>query len=75
MPPCAMANRMQFPRKSSFFDLNELECGLIAPQLAFQKIFQVPRGGQLKISSNDVNSTVSMLPRLSETGRIKVQLK
>ena len=82
VPPCAIANGMQFPEKPSFFDLNELECRLIAPRLAFQKIFQAPRGGQLKITGNvvnvpaDVNSTVNMLPRLpDETGTIKVQLK
>ena len=82
VPPCAIANGMQFPRKPFFFDLNELECRLIAPRLAFQKIFQAPRGGQLKITGNvvnvpaDVNSTVNMLPRLpDETGTIKVQLK
>ena len=75
VPPCAIANGMQFPEKPPFFDLNELECRLIAPRLAFQKIFQAPRGGQLKITGNvvnvpaDVNSTVNMLPRLSdETG-------
>ena len=72
---------MRFPQKPDFFDLNELECRLIAHQLAFQKIFQAPRGGQLKITGNvvnvpaDVNSTVNVLPRLSdETGTIKVQL-
>ena len=82
VPPCAIANGMQFPEKPSFFDLNELECRLIAPRLAFQKIFQPPRGGQLKITGNvvnvpaDVNCTVNMLPRLpDETGTIKVQLK
>ena len=26
VPPCAIANGMQFPEKPSFFDLNELEC-------------------------------------------------
>ena len=69
-------------QKNLLFYLNELECRLIAPRLAFQKIFQAPRGGQLKITGNvvnvpaDVNSTVNMLPRLSdETGTIKVQLK
>ena len=73
---------MKFAEKPSFFDVNELECRLIAPRLAFQKIFQAPKGGQLKITDNvvnvpaDVNSTVNMLPRLSdETGTIKVQLK
>ena len=82
VPPCAIANGMQFPEKPSFFDLNELECRLIAPRLAFQKIFQAPRGGQLEITGNivnvpaDVNSTVNMLPRLpDQTGTIKVQLK
>ena len=82
VPPCAIANGMQFPEKPSFFYLNELECRLIPPRLAFQKIFQAPRGGQLKITGNvvnvpaDVNSTVNILPILSdETGTIKVQLK
>ena len=81
VPPCAIANGMQYPRKPSFFDLNELECRLIAPWLAFQKIFQAPRGGQLKITGNvvnipaDVNSTVNMLPRLSdESGKLKFNL-
>ena len=45
---------MQFPEKP-FFDLNELECRLIAPRIAFQKIFQAPRGGQLKTAGNVVN--------------------
>jgi hypothetical protein len=73
---------MKFPNKPDFFDLNELECRLVAPRLAFQKIFQAPRGRQLKITGNvvnvpaDVNTTVSMLPRLvDDTGTIKVQLK
>ena len=82
VPPCAIANGMKFLEKPDCFDLNELECRLIAPSLAFQKIFQVPTGGQLKITGNvvnvpaDVSSTVNMLPRLShETGTIEVQLK
>ena len=73
---------MQFPTKPNFFDLNELECRLIAPGLAFQKTYQAPRGGKLKITGNvvnvpaDVNSTVNMLPRLADdTCTIKVQLK
>ena len=82
VPPCALTNRMQFPVKTHFFYLNELECRLLAPRLAFQKIMQAPRGKQLKINGNvvnvpaDVNSTVNMLPRLPhESGTIKVQLK
>ena len=31
VPPCAIANGMKFPEKPAFFDLNELECRLIAP--------------------------------------------
>ena len=42
---------MQFSEKRTFFYL-KLECRLIAPRLAFQKIFQAPRGGQLKITGN-----------------------
>ena len=82
VPPCAIVNGMQFPRKPNFFDLNELECRLVAPRLAFQKIYQAPRGGQLKITGNvvnvpaDVNSTVNMLPLLADDNcTIKVQLK
>ena len=73
---------MVFPPKPAFFDLNELECRLLAPRIAFQKLMQAPRGRQLKIHGNivnvpaDVTHTVSMLPRLpSETGTIKVNLK
>ena len=69
---------MVFPKKPTFFYLNELECRLLAPRIAFQKLMQAPRGKQLKIHGNIVNvtSTVSMLPRLpSETGTIKVNLK
>ena len=82
VPPVALVNGMQFPVKPDFFDLNELECRLLAPRLAFQKLMQAPRGRQLKIHGNVVNvpaevsNTVNMLPRLpSETGTIKVNLK
>ena len=82
IPPTAIANGMKFPTKPDFFDLNDLECRLVAPRLAFQKIYQAPRGGQLKINGNvvnvpaDVSNTVNMLPRRSsETHTIKVQLK
>ena len=82
VPPTAILNGMQFPIKPEFFDLNELECRLLAPRLAFQKLFQAPRGRQFKIQGNIVNvpaevsDTVNMLPRLpSQTGTIKVNLK
>ena len=69
-PPCAIANGMGFPMKPEFFDLNELECRLLAPRIAFQKLMQAPQGRQLKIHGNivnvpaDVAHTVTMLPRL-----------
>ena len=82
IPSCAVVNGMVFPPKPAFFDLNKLECRVLAARIAFQKLMQAPRGRQLKIHGNivnvlaDVTHTVSMLPRLpSETGTIKVNLK
>lgn len=73
---------MQLTPKPSFFDLNELECRLLTPRLAFQKLMEAPRGRQLKIQGNivnvpaDVRNTVSSLPGLSsENGTIRVNLK
>lgn len=37
VPPSAISNGLKFPEKPSFFDLNELECRLISPRLAFKK--------------------------------------
>ena len=82
IPPCAVVNGMVFPHKPAFFDLNELECRLLALRIAFQKLMQAPRGKQLKIHGNIVNvpadvcNTVRILPRLpSGTCTIKVNLK
>ena len=82
MPPCAAINGLQFPPKPPFFYLNELECRLLAPRLAFQKLMQAPRGGQLKINGSIVNvpadviNTANMLTRFpNETSTIKVNLK
>ncbi|CAB4028418.1 Hypothetical predicted protein, partial [Paramuricea clavata] len=75
VPPCAAINGMQFPEKPSFFDLNELECRLLAPRLAFQKLMQAPRGRQLKINGNIVNvpavvaNTVNIPNKVAEAGR------
>ena len=59
---------MEFPDKPDFFDINELECRLLTPRIAFKKLMQASRGRQLKIHVNivpaDVIHTVSMLPRL-----------
>ena len=55
IPPCAAKNGMSFPAKPDFFYLNELECRMLAPRLAFQKLLQAPRGNQFKIKGNVVN--------------------
>ena len=82
IPPCAVINGMSFPPKPAFFDLNELECRLLAPRIAFQKLMQAPRGKQFKRHGNivnvstDVSDTVRMLLRLpNETATVKVNLK
>ena len=82
VPPCAVKNGMTFPPKPPFWDLNELECRLLAPRLAFQKIMQALRGKQFKITGNvvkvaaDVRTSISLLPRLpTQTATIKVNLK
>ena len=55
IPPYAAKIGMSFPLKPDFFDLNELECRLLAPRMAFQKLMQTPRGNQLKVKGNVVN--------------------
>ena len=55
IPPCAIVNGMVFSEKPTFFDLNELECRLLAPRIAFQKLMQAPRRKQLTIHGNVVN--------------------
>ena len=62
---------------SNFFYLNELECRLLAPRLAFENLMQARRGGQLKINGNvvnvpaDVNTTMRMLPRLPHENQVQ----
>ena len=63
------------PTKNSIFYLNELECRLLAPRIAFQKLMQAPRGKQLKIHGNIVNVPADVTNTVSETGTIKVNLK
>lgn len=46
VPTCAVVNGM------NFFVLNELECKILAPRIAFQKLMKAPEGKQLKIYRN-----------------------
>jgi hypothetical protein len=66
VPPSAISNGLKFPAKPDFFDLNELECRLIAPRFAFQKIMQAPRGRQLKITGNVVNVPADICNTVNE---------
>ena len=82
IPRCAIVNKMAFPHKPENLDLTELEWRLVSPRLVFEKLYEAPRGKQMKICGNIVNvpanvvNTVSVLPRLGEQeGTIKVQLK
>ena len=54
VPPCSIANGMAFQVKPVLFDLNELECRLLAPRIAFLELMQAPIGRQLKIHGNIV---------------------
>lgn len=47
-------------------DINELECRLLAPRIAFQKLMQAPRGRQLKIHGNIVNVPADVTHTASE---------
>ena len=72
IPPYAAKNGMSLPAKPNFFYLNELECRMLAPRLAFQKLLPSPRGNQFKVKGNvvnvpaNVNNTVNMLLRLQK---------
>ena len=61
---------MQVPPKPAFFDLNELECRLLAPRLAFEKLLQAPKGGQLDIYGNIVNVTADFNGTISTVTKV-----
>ena len=83
IPPCSIANNMAFPYLPPILkELHTLELRLVAIRIPFMKIYQAPRGKQLKIAGNVVNvpsnmvQTVTSLPRLpDQDGTIKVNLK
>ena len=83
IPPCSIANNMAFPYLPPIHkELHTLELRLVAIRIPFMKIYQAPRGKQLKIAGNVVNvpsnmvQTVTSLPRLpDQDGTIKVNLK
>ena len=83
MPPCAIANCLQFPEKPpSLPVLNMAEWRMLSPRLAFMRIHEAAVGRQLRIHGNvvcvpaDVCTAVNMLPRTtSELETVAIQLK
>ena len=74
---------MAFPLiPQELLDLHKLEVRLVSPRIPFMKIFEAPRGRQLKIRGNVVNvatdivTTHMSLPRMEHLDEtIKVKLK
>ena len=66
IPPCAVVNGLVFPQKPTFFDLNELECRLLAPRIAFQKLMQAPRGKQLKRGCQHLSNKFEILWQVAQ---------
>ena len=83
MPCCATANKMTFPEKpDALKSLTPLEERLVSPRIPFMQVRELPSGGQLSIHGSvvnvpaDVNSTVTVLPRLvNESQTITIKLK
>ena len=85
IPPCAIANNLQFPTVPSHLPtLTAAEWRLLSPRLAFMQIHEAAVGKLLRIHGNvvcvpaDVCTTVNNLPRTSsdlELETIAIQLK
>ena len=86
-PPMSAANNLRLLKlgKEEDICLTELENNLIAQNLIFQKVFQLPKSRwsatkdklvNIPISKNDVINTLTNLPRTpSEAGLVEVKLK
>lgn len=84
MPPCCIANGLEFPTIPEELKLTKLEERLVSPRLVFMQLREMPRGGQINLKGNivnvpaDVNNTVRQLPRMlddSETIAVKFKRK
>ena len=83
IPPCAIANNLQFPAVPSHLPtLTVAEWRLLSPRLAFMQIHEAAVGKQLRIHGNvvcvpaDVCTTVNNLPRTSsDLETVAIQLK
>ena len=85
MPPMSVKNKLRLEKQDESLKLTELEGSLIAKNLIFQKIFQLPRSIwtalidkiiNVPITNEDINNTVESLPRTpKEAGLIGESLK
>ena len=85
MPPMAASNKLRLEVQDENLQLTELEGALIAKNLIFQKIYQLPKSRwtaltdriiNVPINDEDILNTVQLLPRTpKEAGLIGVSLK
>ena len=85
MPPMSVKNKLRLETQDESLKLTELEGSLIAKNLIFQKIYQLPKSRwtaltdkiiNVPITNEDILNTVESLPRTpKEAGLIGVALK
>ena len=85
MPPMSVKNNLKLESQDESLQLTELEGSLIAKNLIFLKIFQLPKSRwtaltdkivNVPITNEDINNTLALLPRTpKEAGLIGVTLK
>jgi hypothetical protein len=49
MPPCYIANGLEFPTIPEELKLTKLEERLVSPRLVFMQLREMPRGGQINL--------------------------
>ena len=85
LPPMAAKNNLELDSQDESLQLTELEGSLIAKNIIFQKIFQLPKSRwtaltdkivDVPITDEDINNTMALLPRTpKEAGLIGVAFK
>ena len=85
MPPMSMMNKLSLSEQDENLKLTELEGSLIAKNLIFQKIYQLPKSRwtaltdriiNVPVNNEDILNTIESLPRTpKEAGLIGVSLK
>ena len=85
LPPMSVMNGLRIPPHDPDMELTELEGNLIAKNIVFMKIFQLPKSRwtalkdkiiNVPVNDSDIVNTISNLPRTpSEAGLIEIDLK